>query len=131
LTAATLNLVNELFGREQAVAPFGAVDGGVAVAGLSPASVPAELSSRATLFFLWMAALIGLIALIGFIPAIGVFIFAYMCFGFGETWIDAAGYAVATTLVCWGVFDRALHVAWPHSLLGNLVPALRAGIGLI
>jgi len=131
LTAATLNLVNELFGREQAVAPFGAVDGGVAVAGLSPASVPAELSSRATLFFLWMAALIGLIALIGFIPAIGVFIFAYMCFGFGETWIDAAGYAVATTLVCWGIFDRALHVAWPHSLLGNLVPALRAGIGLI
>ena len=39
---------------------------------------------RATYFFLWMAAFIGVVALIGFIPAIAVFVFAYMTFGFGE-----------------------------------------------
>jgi len=132
LAAATLNLVNELFGKEQTAGARGGVDGGVHVSGGFDLGIPsAEVRWRGTLFFAWMILFIGLVSLIGFIPAIGLFVFAYMRWGFGESWVNAIGYAAATTLACWGVFDRALHVAWPHSLLGNLLPELRASIGLI
>ena len=86
---------------------------------------------RATLFFVWMAAFIGLVALIGFIPAIALFVFAYMCFGFGEPWRHSLGFAAGTTLLCYVVFHWALQVAWPQSLLGDLLPALRAYSRLI
>ena len=65
------------------------------------------------------------------IPAICLFIFAYMRWGFGEPWTGSLGYAAATTLVCWVVFDWALIVAWPRSLLGDMLPMLRTATGLI
>jgi len=142
LVAATLNLVNELFGREQKFVAH--ADSGVQVSSSpsSPASAggrggddlgvtPDVLRRRAVIFFVWMAAFIGLVWLIGFIPAIALFVFAYMCFGFGEPWHHALGFAAATTLLCWVVFQWALGVAWPQSLLGDLFPALRAYSGLI
>ena len=81
-------------------------------------------------FCSWMAAFIALVALIGFIPAIAVFVCAYMRFGFGEPWPTALGFAAATTLVCYVVFHWALAVAWPPSLLGELFPNLRAATRL-
>jgi len=88
------------------------------------------LLRRATIFFVWMAGFIALVALIGFIPAIAVFVFAYMRFGFGEPWPTALGFAAATTLVCYVVCNWALTVAWPPSLLGDLFPDLRAATRL-
>jgi putative tricarboxylic transport membrane protein len=133
LVAAGLNLVNELFGRPQDVATRSGVDGGVRAAG--PAALdflaPDFVRLRATHFFLWLAAFIGIIAVIGFVPAIPVFVFAYMCFGFGERWVHAIGFALATAILCWVVFDWALAVVWPHSLLGDAFPDLRARVGLI
>ena len=69
--------------------------------------------------------------MVGFMPAICLFIFAYMRWGFGETWTSSLGYAAATTLVCWAVFAWALNAIWPHSLLGDLLPVLRTATGLI
>jgi hypothetical protein len=86
---------------------------------------------RAATFFIWMAAFIGFVALIGFIPAIALFVFAYMCFGFGESWPSSLGFAAATTVLCTVVFHWALQVAWPPSLLGDLFPALRAYTRLV
>jgi TctA family transporter len=131
LVAAVLNLVNELFGREQAVDAH--ADATVQVRGQSGdlGIAPDLLRRRATLFFVWMALFIGAVALIGFIPAIAVFVFAYMAFGFGEPPLPSLGYAAATTLLCWVVFHWALRVAWPQSLLGDLFPGLRAYTGLI
>ena len=86
---------------------------------------------RSTIFFLWMAAFIAMVALVGFIPAIALFVFAYMCFGFGESWLPSLGYAAGTTLVCVIVFNWALQIAWPPSLLGDLFPALRASTHLV
>ena len=86
---------------------------------------------RAVLFFVWMAAFIAFVSLIGFIPAIAVFVFAYMRFGFGEPWLPSLGFAAATTLICVIVFHWALQVAWPPSLLGDLFPALRSATRLI
>jgi len=131
LVAAVLNLVNELFGREQTVDAH--ADATVQVRGQSGnlGIAPDLLRRRATLFFVWMALFIGAVALIGFIPAIALFVFAYMAFGFGEPPLPSLGYAAATTLLCWVVFHWALRVAWPQSLLGDLFPELRAYTGLI
>jgi putative tricarboxylic transport membrane protein len=131
LVAAVLNLVNELFGREQAVDAH--ADATVAVRGQSGdlGIAPDLLRRRATMFFVWMALFIAAVWLIGFIPAIAVFVFAYMAFGFGEPPLPSLGYAAATTLLCWVVFHWALRVAWPQSLLGDLFPELRAYTGLI
>jgi Tripartite tricarboxylate transporter TctB family len=85
---------------------------------------------RATIFLVWMAAFIALVFLVGFIPAIALFVFGYMRFGFGEPWVTALGFCVATALVCYVVFQWALAVAWLPSLLGDLFPA-RAATGLI
>ncbi len=132
LTAACLNLINERFGRRQSAAARGNVDGGVHAGGGVMAEMPAStVRLRAAHFFLWLATFIGIVALIGFIPAIAVFILLYMRFGFGEPFARAIAFSVATTVICWVVFDWALAVVWPPSLLGNYFPELRAAIGLI
>jgi len=135
LTAAALNLVNELFGKEQTVR--GNVDGGVAAVGHGPIADKnygmsgATIRRQATIYFVWLAGLMALVAAVGFIPAIAIFIFAYMHLGFKESPASAAVYAVATAWLCWGLFHKLLAVAWPQSLLGDFFPALRATLGFI
>ncbi len=136
LVAAVLNLVYELLGPQQAVVAH--ADSGLT---LSAQKVSAHVNDlgvtddvarwRAISFFAWLAAFIGLIALIGFIPAITVFVFAYMSFGFGEPRLHSLAYALAITLLCWVVFQWGLQVAWPQSLLGDLFPAWREYTRLI
>ena len=131
LTAAVLNLVNELFGPEQRVSLH--ADSGLNISAHVPDLGVADdvVRRRATIFFVWIAGFIALVALIGFIPAIAVFVCAYMRFGFGERWAMALGFAAATTCLCYLVFHWALGVAWPPSLLGELLPGLRAATRLI
>jgi putative tricarboxylic transport membrane protein len=131
LVAALLNLVTELFGREQKIVVH--ADAGAKVnAHVPDLGVTDDVARRrATIFFLWMAAFIGTVWLIGFIPAIAVFVFAYMCLGFGEPWLSSLGYAAGTTLLCLIVFHWALQIAWPPSLLGDLFPALREATHLL
>ena len=131
LTAAVLNLISELFGREQSAATRGNVDGGIAVRQVDHGIAPEAARRQATFYFAWLAGFLLAIWLIGFLPAIALFVFAYMCFGFGEPATHAAGFAAATTLLCWGLFDRLMAVSWPPSLLGNLIPGLRAMVGFI
>jgi hypothetical protein len=69
--------------------------------------------------------------LVGFLPAIAIFILAYMWLGFGEPLLQSAAFAAGTVLLCWGLFDRLLAVSWPASLLGDYVPALRSMLGFI
>ncbi len=135
LSAAVLNLVNELFGKEKPA--LGNVDGGIvtgghgAVAGNDLDMTAATIRSRAAVYFLWLAGLLGLVAVTGFIPAIALFIFAYMHLGFGERPGPASVYGVITALMCWGLFHKLLAVAWPQSLLGDVFPGLRAALGFI
>jgi putative tricarboxylic transport membrane protein len=130
LTAATLNLVHELFGKE--AAPAVHVDGGVAVGGAAPAApAPETIRLQAAIYFFWLAAFLVTIWLIGFLPAMAVFIFAYMRIGFGEPALRSAACAAATALLAWGLFDRVLAVHWPASLIGDALPALRAFVGFV
>jgi putative tricarboxylic transport membrane protein len=131
LTAAVLNLVNELFGPEQKLTAH--ADSGMKVSAHIPDLGVTDdvVRRRATIFFVWMAGFIALVAILGFIPAIAVFVCAYMRFGFGEPWRNALGFAAGTTVVCYVVFHWALAVAWPPSFLGELFPGLRAATRLI
>jgi hypothetical protein len=127
LIVALLNLITEIFGADQAT--------------LAPATGhgPAEISTlpvkiavrRAAEFLGWLVGLVALAALIGFIPAIGVFVFVYMGLGFREPIPKAALFGAAMTLFCYAVFDRGLSVPWPQAVLGDLVPALRDASGLM
>jgi hypothetical protein len=133
LTAAVLNLINELFGQQQPEAARHNVDGGGGVtahqADLGVDIVAARWQSG--YYFAWLVGFLAAIWLVGFIPAIAIFVFAYMCVGFGESAIRALGFAAATALLAWGLFDRVLAVAWPASLLGDLLPELRSFLGFI
>jgi hypothetical protein len=131
LTAAGLNLISELFGAGQPAAASAAIESGRAVRHVDFEIAPQVARRQATIYFAWLAAFLLAIWLIGFLPAIALFVFAYMCFGFGEPALHSAGFAAATVLLCWGLFDRLLAVAWPPSLLGDYFPALRALLGFV
>ena len=131
LVAALLNLINELFGRPKTEIGAG-VEGGVDAGITAAPAVPSQLMvRRASAYFLWLVGFVALIALIGFVPAIPVFVFCYMRFGFGEGTVRSAGLAIATAFLCWLLFDQALAVPWPESLLGDALPMLRARSRLI
>ncbi|HZP77757.1 MAG TPA: tripartite tricarboxylate transporter permease [Pseudolabrys sp.] len=132
LITALLNLVYELFGPPPEKEAHAVADaGGVPAASAIMPVDPAVASRRALTYFAWLIALAALIALVGFIPAIALFVFAYMYFGFGEARASAFAYAAGTTIFCWLVFDVALHVVWPPALLGDVLPWLRTATGLI
>jgi len=130
LIAAGLNLVTEIFGAD----PAARLRPGAGAGAPEPhgETLPAAMvRRRAISYFAWLGAFLGLLALVGFIPAIGVFIFIYMRFGFRNRWTDSIAYAAATTLFCWLVFDRGLNVPWPHAALGDVWPQLRTATGLM
>jgi TctA family transporter len=130
LVAALLNLALEMFGTGgPAVNPDNPAE--VAAAQAGPGLPTRIVLGRAGTYFLWLAGLMALVWLIGFIPAILVFIVAYMSFGFGEPLPRSLFYGVAVAVACWGLFDRGMHVPWPASVLGDAVPALRAATGFL
>jgi hypothetical protein len=132
LIAASLNLLTELFGADRPVATVEKEGVGHGEHRDPVDDVEANLMlRRAGGYFCWVAGFIAMAALIGFIPAIAVFIFAFMHFNFGEPWRRSALLAAATTVFAYVVFDRGLAVPWPGSVIGDLVPALREATGLV
>jgi len=126
LIVASLNLITEIFGADEAAAPAPAH-------GLVPDTpLPAGVAvKRAVAFLAWLGGMVALAATIGFIPAIGVFVFIYMGIGFREPLPKAALFGVAMTLFCYAVFDRGLSVPWPQAMLGDWIPVLRDRTGLM
>jgi putative tricarboxylic transport membrane protein len=127
LIGGVLNLVVEVFGADRARPAAGEEHGAPKQAAL-PARV---MLSRAGEFFGWLAGFIILVSLIGFIPAIGVFVVLYMGLGFREPLVRATVFGGAVALFCYSVFDRGLSVPWPQSVLGDILPALRDMTGLL
>ena len=127
LIAGVLNLITEIFGAVKAPVDHGAEHGAPVHAKL-PAPI---MLSRAGEYFGWMAGFILLAALIGFIPAIGIFVVLYMGLGFRQSMVQAAVSGVAVAAFCYFVFDRGLSVPWPQAVLGDLFPMLRDMTGLL
>jgi putative tricarboxylic transport membrane protein len=89
------------------------------------------VQSRAIVFFLWLGGFVALVALIGFLPAIVVFVVANMTLAYGKGLRASAASAVIVGVFCWLVFHVLLQVAWPDSVLGDLVPNLRTATGFL
>ena len=88
--------------------------------------LPANTVARRALAIAgWIALLLALIWLIGMLPAVFVFIVAYMRVEGGERWWLTLAVAIAMTVACYVLFDQLLRVVWPATVLGQAVPALR------
>jgi TctA family transporter len=130
LLAAVLNFGFEIFGKaEAAVEPDNPLSR--AARGPAPERPPQLVLNRAAGYFLWLVGLIVLIWLIGFLPAICVFVAAYMAFGFGEPIARSLAFGGTLAVLCWLVFEYGLRVPWPASVIGDLVPAIRAATGFL
>jgi len=136
LVFAALNLATEVF------APGKTAEGDApaleqARAGLgialphAPDLAPPLVRARALRYFAWLAGLYAAAVLIGFVPAIAVFVMLIMRAEFAERWPVALVAAAAATAFLWGIFDRLLAVPWPPSLLGDALPWLREATGLV
>ncbi len=128
LIVATLNLITEIFGADQAATTVAGHGHALEEKSDLPMGV---IVRRAVEFFGWLIGLVALAALIGFIPAIGVFVVIYMGIGFREPLPRAIVFGAAMTLFCYALFDRGLSVPWPQAVLGDWVPALRDASGLM
>jgi hypothetical protein len=80
---------------------------------------------RAVIFFIWIAGLMGSMAVIGLIPTIAVFVVMYMRLEGREPWHLVVPQAFALPLLVYIVFDQLLAVPWPPTIVGGLFPALK------
>jgi TctA family transporter len=80
---------------------------------------------RGFIFFGWMVAFLGSMALIGLIPTVPVFIIAYMRLEGGEKYRHALMMAAIMMTLIYVVFDQLLAIPWPPTLLGDWFPVLK------
>jgi TctA family transporter len=80
---------------------------------------------RGLVFFGWMVAFLGSMAVIGLIPTVPIFVVAYMRLEGPEKWRHAAIMAVIMMTLIYVVFDQLLAIPWPPTLLGQYFPAFK------
>ena len=80
---------------------------------------------RGAIFFGWMLAFMGSMAVVGLIPTVPLFIIAYMRLEGREPWLLTLVIAVCTTTVIYLLFDWLLAIPWPPTLLGEYFSALK------
>ena len=79
---------------------------------------------RALTFLGWLIGFILVTAVIGMLPAIFLFVIAYMKREADEPTGLTIGCAVGLTVFCYVVFDYLLALPWPRPLLGIWFPVL-------
>jgi TctA family transporter len=80
---------------------------------------------RGFMFFGWMVAFLGSMALIGLIPTVPIFIIAYMRLEGGEKYRHALIMAAIMLTLIYVVFDQLLAIPWPPTLLGDWFPVFK------
>ena len=127
-----LSLLNNIFGlheRDGAVLA-GANGKGQQKIHMDIASKTAHLPGGVILkrgfqFFGWMASFMAVMAVIGLIPTVPIFIVSYMRIEGRESWKIAIAMAAAVTLLIYVVFDQLLAIPWPPTYFGDWFPALK------
>ncbi len=79
---------------------------------------------RAAVFLGWFLAFLASMAVIGLIPSVPLLVIAFMRVEGREPWRLCVIYAAVVTLMIYAIFDQIIHVPWPPSYLGTLVPML-------
>jgi hypothetical protein len=80
---------------------------------------------------LWIAGFASGVAVVGFLPAMVMFVCANMMLAEGKSFQTGAVSGMGAGGLCWVVSHLLLHVIWPQSLLGDLFPVARAATGFI
>jgi TctA family transporter len=88
----------------------------------------AELYRRIALYFGWCLFVVVATLVIGLLPAILIFLIAYIRGEGREGWGTAIGISAAIWIAWYMLFHRILNVPWPAALLGDWFPALRSSV---
>ena len=78
---------------------------------------------------LWIAGLVGGVAIIGMLPAMAVFIVAYMVVEGRMSPLRAVLIMLPFWIATYVLFHQILHIPWPQSFAGDWVPGLRPLFG--
>lgn len=79
--------------------------------------------ARAAVFFAWLVFFILMMSLVGIFATIPLFVIGYMRTEAKERWSLVLPKAIILTFFIYLVFDQILHIPWPRTVLGELLPA--------
>ena len=85
----------------------------------------AVVARRAITFLGWLLGFLALIATIGMLPTVFVFVILYMRLEGDEKWWLTLTIAAGMTAFAYVVFERLLHLPWPPTVLGGWFPVLK------
>src|SRR3981081_1949213 len=85
-----------------------------------------EIIVRAAWFFGYLIGFMAVMAIIGLIPPVAVFVVFFMRWEARERWTLVIPYATALVVFIWFTFDYVMAVPWPPTLLGQWFPDLKA-----
>jgi TctA family transporter len=80
---------------------------------------------RGLIFFGWLLAFMGSMAVVGIIPTVPLFVVLYMRLEGPEPWKLVVPQAICLTVFIWFVFDQLLTIPWPPTYLGTAMPWLK------
>src|SRR5262249_58149489 len=86
----------------------------------------ATIAARAAWFFGYLIGFMAVMAVIGLIPTVVVFVIFFMRFEGRERWSLVIPYTAILVIGIYIAFDLFMAVAWPPPLLRTPVPALTA-----
>jgi heme/copper-type cytochrome/quinol oxidase subunit 4 len=82
--------------------------------------------TRAARFFGYLLVFMGIMAVIGLIPTIGLFVVFFMRYENSERWPLVITYATVLVIAVTFVFEHIMHIPWPPTFLGQWFPELKA-----
>src|SRR3954471_1643426 len=85
-----------------------------------------EIILRGALFFGYLIGFMGVMAVIGLIPTVALFVVFFMRYEAKERWSLVIPYAATLVFFIWFAFDYFMAVPWPPTLIGDWYPALKA-----
>jgi hypothetical protein len=85
-----------------------------------------EIILRGALFFGYLIGFMGVMAVIGLIPTVALFVVFFMRYEGKERWSLVIPYAAVLVFFIWFAFDYFMAVPWPPTLIGDWFPALKA-----
>ncbi|MCC6780055.1 MAG: tripartite tricarboxylate transporter permease [Hyphomicrobiales bacterium] len=84
-----------------------------------------EIIQRAAWFFGYLIGFMALMAVIGLIPTVGIFVVFFMRWEARERWPLVIPYAAILVVFIWFTFDYIMALPWPSTLLGQWWPAAK------
>lgn len=81
--------------------------------------------NRAARFFGYLLTFMAIMAVIGLIPTVGLFVVFFMRYENTERWTLVITYAFSLVTAITFVFEHVMHIPWPPTLLGHWFPVLK------